>query len=441
MLNFLIRLSTALIPAKTLRKRLRRKWLDRAMLSRLNRGVPRIRARYGKLAAAARERLARGEKLRVAFLICDASMFSGESVFRRMSQDQRFDCFIAVAPRVTRGEKFLRETQQKTVRLLSERYGAVETLYDPDTKTSRPLDADFVFSTIVYEDQTLPRYTTERLSIRSLVVCLYYGYGGLFTSNTKRTVFLPNIVFAWKYFVSNEATRALWIERNPLLEANLEVSGYAKMDRLEEEKLRVANRADDSKTVVICPHHSIERDTDGLKLSTFLLHADLFQCLPKLFPEVKFVFRPHPLLFARLATDKWWGEAKTAEYRAALEANPNVEFQQGGDYFATFAVSDALIHDCGSFLAEYYYTGKPQCYLLENDRTLDQFLPFSRRLIDHAYRAYTGDEIIRFIRDVVINGNDPMRPERENFARQEVCVNHPDATSSVINTIVSGVAE
>ena len=440
MTNLLIRLATALIPAKTLRKRLRRKWLDRAILARLNRGVPRIRACYGKLAATAREKLARGEKLRVAFLICDAAMFSGESVFRRMSQDQRFDCFIAVAPRITRGEAFLRETLRKTVGLLSERYGKVVPLYDPDSGKSLPIDADIVFSTVVYEDQTLPRYTTERLSERALVICLYYGYGGLFTSNTKRTVFLPNIVFSWKYFVSNEATRTLWIEKNPLLKDNLEVSGYAKMDRLEEEIRRAAEHPRSAKTVVICPHHSIERDTDGLKLSTFLIHADLFQRLPKIFPDVKFVFRPHPLLFARLATPKWWGEAKTAEYRAALEANPNVEFQQGGDYFATFAVSDALIHDCGSFIAEYFYVGKPQCYMLENDRTLDQFLPFCRRMVDHAYRAFTDDDIVNFIRDVVIGDRDPMRTERDDFAKREVCVNHPDATSSVINAILSGIA-
>ena len=33
-----------------------------------------------------------------------------------------------------------------------------------------------------------------------------------------------------------------------------------------------------------------------------------------------------------------------------------------------------------------------------------------------------------------------MRTERDDFAKREVCVNHPDATSSVINAILSGIA-
>ena len=154
--------------------------------------------------------------------------------------------------------------------------------------------------------------------------------------------------------------------------------------------------------------------------------------MPELFPEITFVFRPHPLLFPRLATAKWWGPEKTAAYERTMEAHPNVVFQRGGDYFEAFRNSDALIHDCGSFLAEYFYTGCPQCYLLESEATLDeQFLPFARTLAEHVRKAYTDDEVIAFIRDVA-SGRDPDREARAAFAAKEVCVNHPDATSAVL---------
>ena len=435
----LIRLATALIPVKSVRKRIRRKLMAEARDARLQALAPVVRARYEAHARACREKLARGERLKVAFLVCDASMFSGESVYVRLAADPRFDCSIAVAPRVTRGETFLRETLAKTVDTLRKRYGdAVRALYDPDAKTAAPLDADIVFSTVVYEDQTLPDYTTERLSERALVAILYYGYGGLFISNEKKTPYLPNIVLSWRYFVSNEATRRMNVEKNPLLAANAVTVGYAKMDRLAT----IPRREGGGKTILICPHHTLEKIPGELSLSTFIKNADLFQRLPEMFPEITFVFRPHPLLFPRLATAKWWGEARTAAYRAALEAEPNVEFQQGGDYFRSFAESDALVHDCGSFLAEYFYTGKPQCYLLEGDRTVEeQFLPFSRRLLEHAYRAYTEAEIVDFLRRVVLAGDDPMREERAAFARQEVCVNHPDATGGLIGAVIKGIEE
>jgi hypothetical protein len=266
------------------------------------------------------------------------------------------------------------------------------------------------------------------------VAILYYGYGGLFISNEKKTPFLPNIVLSWRYFVSNEATRRMNIEKNPLLAENAVAVGYAKMDRLASIPRQTAV----GKTILICPHHTIEKIPGELSLSTFLKNADLFQRLPELFPEITFVFRPHPLLFPRLATAKWWGSERAAAYERAMEAHPNVIFQRGGDYFDAFRNSDALIHDCGSFLAEYFYTGSPQCYLLENDATLDeQFLPFARTLAEHVRKAYTDEDVIGFIRDVAA-GRDPDRESRAAFAEKEVCVNHPDATSSVIAALGFG---
>ena len=441
----LIRLATALIPAKTLRKRLRKQLLARAREARLDRVLPRLRAQAARHAAACRAKLARGEKLTVAFLVCDASMFSGESVYLKLKDDPRFACSICVAPRVTRGEAFLRETLAKTVSSLAARYGdAVRPLYEPDTGRALPLDADLVFSTILYEDQTLPDYTTERLSARSLVAILYYGYGGLFASNEHKTPFLPNLVFAWRYFVSNEATRAMNVARNPRLADSIVVAGYCKMDRLAAlcDRTAAAPAEGRRKKVILCPHHTIDKAVDGsLALSTFLEHADLFLKLPEMFPEIDFVFRPHPLLVPRLATAKWWGEAKTAAYREKMAAFPNVEFQQGGDYFASFAASDAMIHDCGSFLAEYFYTGKPQCYLLASEKTVEeQFLPFSRQLLAHAHKAFTDDEIVAFLRNVVLAGEDPDKSARDAFARREVCVNHPHATDAVIQAVLAGMA-
>lgn len=440
----LIRLGTALIPVKSTRRRLRRRLMDADRDARLRRTLPVVQARYARHVEICRDKLTRGEKLSVAFLVCDASMFSGESVFLKMKDDPRFTCSICVAPRVTRGEDFLRETLAKTVKSLSAKYGdAVRSLYDPETKTAETLDADLVFSTILYEDQTLPDYTTEHLSMRSLVSILYYGYGGLFRSNEKKTPFLPNIVFSWRYFVSNEATRQMSLARNPLLTDCIQAVGYTKMDRLEVEKAKVAaSRATAGnvtrrKKVILSPHHTIDKVADGLALSTFLIHADLYLKLPEMFPEIDFVFRPHPLLFVRLAMPKWWGVEKTAAYRAKLTSFPNVEFQQGGDYFATFADSDALIHDCGSFLAEYFYTGKPQCYLLESPKTIDeQFLPFSRRLLDYAHKAFSGEEIVSFIRTVVLEGTDDEKAARDAFAAREVCVNHPHATDAVIAAVL-----
>lgn len=439
----LIRLLTAFIPAKAARVRVRRRLLDRVRDAHTARLVPVVRARYAAHARRCREKFARGERLRVAFLVCDAAMFSAEPVFQAMEGDARFEPFIAVVPRVSRGEAFLRATLEKTLGTLAPRYpGKVEALYDPETRVRRPLAgrADVVFTSIVYGDQTFPDYTAETLSEGALLCCITYGYSGLFASNVARTIFLPEIALMWRYFVSNPRTLALWTEKNPLLKETARLSGYAKMDRLAS----VPRRADRPKTVILAPHHSLSKPGEhvGLTLSTFLAHADLFLQLPKDYPSVRFVFRPHPLLFPRLATGAWWGPQKTAAWRAAMEALPNVEFQQGGDYFETFANSDALIHDCGSFLAEYFYTGRPQCYLLADAETeAREFLPFGRQALNLTYKAFTEADVRAFLDEVVLGGRDSKKAARDAFAASDVCCFYPHASDRVVAEVVASISE
>ena len=436
----LIRLGTALIPFAHVRKRVRRRLLDRARDAMIERTLPRVRARYAGHEARCASKLARGERLGVCFLVSDVAQFSAEPVYLRMRGDPRFDAFIAVAPRVSRGEDFLRETQEKTLRVLTERYGEVLRLYDPETgrRASLANRADIVFTSIVYRDQTLEEYTVESLSEFALVACIPYGYSGLFKSNVTRTVFLPEITLMWRYFFSNRPTLELWTGRNRHLADSARLSGYAKMDRLAD----VPVRTDRPKTVVIAPHHSLPRsgNAEGLTLSTFLIHSDLFLQLPREYPGVRFVFRPHPLLFPRLATDAWWGAARTQSYRAAMASLPNVEFQQGGDYFETFANSDALIHDCGSFLAEYFYTGRPQCYLLADRETEErEFLPFGRRLLDHTYKAYDARAVREFLDRVVLGGDDPMKGARDALAESDVRCFYPHAADRVVDAVVESI--
>ena len=439
----IIRLLTALIPIRGLRRSLRRRLLEGHARKWLEKTLPVVRSRYVRHEEECRARLARGEKIRVAFVVCDVSMFSFEPVYMRMREDPAYDCFIAVVPRVTRGERFLRDTLKKTVDTLVARYGgAVRCLYDPDTREERPLEgtADVVFTSIVYDDQTCARYTALPISAYALVVGTPYGYGGIFNSSVYRMATLNQPALFWRLFVSNDVIAELFASARPLLRETMRSCGYPKMDRMAG----ISRRRDRVKTVLICPHHTLARGKDEiLAISTFLKFADFFLRLPTIFPDMRFVFRPHPLLFPRLETDEWWGRQKADDYRAALEAQPNVEFQQGGDYFETFVNSDAMVHDCGSFMAEYFYAGHPQCYLLEAPGALDaQLTPFGKRLQEHVAHACTEDEIVDFVRRVA-EGRVTMAddPAWRDFAAQEVCVAHPHAASEVVSEIDRALKE
>lgn len=434
--KFFIRLSTALIPVKRLRKRLRHRLLKSEERARIERIVPIVRKRYLAHIESCRAKLARGERLKVCFLVCDGAMFSAEPIYLEMLGDDRFEPFIAVVPRVSRGDMFLRETMRRTVEMLRERYGEPHVLYDPHSKKRRSLEgeADVVFTSIVYDGQTLPDFTVEPMSRFALVVGIPYGYSGPLAADLRRLIFLPQFPLFWQYHLPSPSTVTLWRERNPLLRENLKAAGYSKMDRLAQ---MVANM-DRAKTVMLCPHHSLDRgEGDGVALSNFIRFADFFLELPRKFPDVRFVFRPHPLLFPRLRQKKWWGEKKTDEYAAKMKSHANVEFQEGGDYFASFVDSDALIHDCGSFFAEYFYVGKPQCYLLESKAVLvREFTEFGLELHKAVYHAFTEQDVIDFIERVVLGGEDPKKADRAMIAAEKVCISHPYAARQTIRMVL-----
>ena len=158
--------------------------------------------------------------------------------------------------------------------------------------------------------------------------------------------------------------------------------------------------------------------------------------LPNIFTEVDFVFRPHPLLFVTLKSDKFWGEEKVSSYIEKLESFPNCKYCSGGDYIKTFVDSDALIHDCASYSAEYLYTGNPVCYIhKEDNRTRKQFTELGNKCLDVHYSAYSRDDILNFIQKVVIEGQDIQKETRKNFADNVLKVNYPNASSYIIEYI------
>ena len=65
----------------------------------------------------------------------------------------------------------------------------------------------------------------------------------------------------------------------------------------------------------------------------------------------------------------------------------------------------------------------------------DKFSDLGKHCLNNCYLAYKKEDIINYINDVIINGNDNQKAAREEFAQNEVMVNFPNATLSIINTI------
>ena len=170
------------------------------------------------------------------------------------------------------------------------------------------------------------------------------------------------------------------------------------------------------KRVIYAPHHTIEAD-GWIHYSTFLSTGEIMSSLrDKYKDQVQFVFKPHPLLKPKLYNMPDWGKARTDAYYKAWANAENSTFVDT-DYVDLFKSSDALIHDCGSFIVEYLYVQKPVMHL--NTGKIKEELNEEVQEAYHAhYLMYEPGDIEHFITDVVIKGKDTKQQEREVVYRK-----------------------
>lgn len=172
-----------------------------------------------------------------------------------------------------------------------------------------------------------------------------------------------------------------------------------------------------------------------MPLSNFLTYYELIQRLPSLYPDVHFVFRPHPLLFTNLVNDKLWTQEQVDSYLADL-LNKGIEYSFSGGYMPLFRNSDALIHDCGSFIAEYLFTGNPCCFVSKKSNR-KHLNPFGRKCLSEHFRAWSEQDILSFIDDVVSGKRNPS--SMPAWFRKKVAVNYPHASEFIYEHLLEPV--
>ena len=382
------------------------------------------------------EKIKSGKPAKVLFLVSSPSMFPARPLFEEMRKDNAFDARIAVIPDLRWPNRDLIEEMSRCERELGAAYPAA--LLPPLRPAENGLWPDVLrdFDIAVFSspyDLSNYRYNPSRLDVAG-PLGLHVNYS--FSTSVYGYKFwkLLNHAFFWKTFFECDSTAAEYTEHSVLKGANAEVVGYVKMDALATAKPwpRNGNR----KRVLIAPHHSVEGGAnDTLAFSNFQRYADYFLALPEKHPEIDFVFRPHPFLFTVLSNPSKWGQAKVDDWIARMKAHRNVRWSDEGDYFPAFASCDAIVQDCGSYLAEWFYTGKPCCFMLKKPSDIEtKFTPLGKECLSHCYIAYGASEIDAFLHDVVEGGADPKAAARDEF-RKTIMVNYPHAADAALRSI------
>jgi hypothetical protein len=374
------------------------------------------------------EKFADGGKVRIGFFIIYDSVFSARPLYEAMLQDEHFYPFIIVAPDVLRGIDNMIDQSRKTYDSLSRKYKNVYVGYDEVTGDFIDFSdrIDMAYFASPYDEMTHEYFTVQYL-MKKCILPIHTNYGYLMSRYSRKISRLPSYNYFWKVFTESEKNMSELKRFQPLKGRNAVVSGYCKMDGLAAQKVIPRTR----KRIIIAPHHAIP-NSYIIEYSNFLEYADLFLELPQKYPDIDFVFRPHPLLFITLRKVQYWGNEKVDKYLEDLLRNENIMYSTEGEYLDIFANSDGMIHDCGSFLAEYLFTGKPACYMLKNRKVIKKNLAGSGLpCLKNHYKAYNEGDILSYINNVIIQGNDSMERHRIDFVEKKLKVNYPNVANFI----------
>jgi CDP-glycerol glycerophosphotransferase (TagB/SpsB family) len=219
---------------------------------------------------------------------------------------------------------------------------------------------------------------------------------------------------------------------------NVIVTGYPAMEPfLDKTYTSVSSwkKQDKNKFKIIwAPHHTI--DMPQLPYANFLKYADFFiKLVQRCQDTIQWAFKPHPILKPKLINHRDWGQEKTEGFWSFWENQPNCQLEEG-EYVDLFLTSDAMIHDSGSFLAEYLYTNKPVLYLTSSTDMKEYFNQFGCEAFDACYHAFNEQDIEEFIANL-FEGKDTMQLKRQFFLEKHVLPFFKDKTPSdlIIETI------
>lgn len=402
----------------SLRYKLRLVWTHKDVLRNHCKPVFRWYARhFRRCQMEAAHRLQGKERLEVAFMLTIPGMWKADYLFEAMRDNPRYHPYVVVYPYSSfKGfdAKEVEATLQRTVDFVKGK--GFECVVPRDESTGRwddirkTLKPDIVIFTSPYKD--FPSNYFIYHFKHTLTCYIPYGFSSLNIYKTNYDLIFHNLV--GMHFVETEIHRQCAASHSRNHGENIVVTGYPGTEVFLRNDYRPSqpwkNQSTPKRRVIWAPHHTIDGD---FAISSFLRLADE---MPKLAAEfadkIQFVFKPHQLLKFKL--QNLWGAEKTNNYYRQWDLMDNTQLEESS-YVDLFLTSDAMIHDCGSFTTEYLFTRKPVMYIVGDDSFVDKFSVFGLKSFQMHYHGKTVDDIRRFLSDVVVGGNDPMRKQRETF--------------------------
>lgn len=351
----------------------------------------------------------RKDKIKVLFVLAELASWKTELLYLAMLKHSRFNPILGVTDNTVEapGSKPILMDYLK-----KKSYDFIDL--DKDEKSINKINPDFIIYYKPYNDSYQPAHIFKKHA-KSIPIGMGYAF---FVASQKQHYVNPLYYYAYQFYVENEMIKRAFRKNLSYKAHNVKVLGTPISDLLLLDETNFEDPWKDKsgkKRIIYAPHHSFDgTNGKGLELATFLVNGEFMLEMAKKYKDkVTFAFKPHPNLRKKL--EKIWGKVRTDTYYREWESLECAQVDYG-EYIGLFKYSDAIIHDCGSFTAEYLFMNKPAMYLINGtgDRVKAEFNEFGQRCFDCYEHGVTHEQIEVFVNEV-ITGKDKMKDKRQEF--------------------------
>lgn len=403
--------------------------------------VRKMQAKHKKLL----EGLKGKEKIKVVFLEIFNGMWKADPLFLKMLNDPYFEPLILVCPCTVYNEILLKNEMSAVYNFFKEKKYPVLSSYIEEENRWIHLDEvkpDIIFFNIPHNMTRKEYYDNALMSYLSCYIPYNHDVGVFGGTVNQHNQLFHNV--QWKIFTPHECSFSIYKRFSAAKGRNVVVTGYPPMEpffcKQDINKKSSWNNFDGRKRIIWAPHHTI--DVEYLPFSNFLIYADeMLKLAEKYSNKIFWSFKPHPELRYKLYKYHAWGKKKTDLYYKKWEDSSFSQLDQG-EYVNLFMESDAMIHDCGSFLAEYMYVKKPVLYMLNVDNNLSYYNSFGRKALK-ACRIGNNKEDIEFFIQNLLNEDFFITDEHRTFYENEILkyFNKTTPSSMIISILKNDLGE
>lgn len=303
---------------------------------------------------------------------------------------------------------------------------AVKALHrDGSVINIQELHLDYVFFQRPY-DTYLPKELRSSEVVKHTQCCyIPYGYAGsdVFNGGNTNLNFFRNMSYV---FLESDYMKFVfqkkYAHRMMFKYQHYETLGYSDLENYFEflESKTIHN-------ILWTPRWSYNPKLGG---SHFFEYQELPFQIKEKYPEIEFVFRPHPLMFDEFVKQGLMKLDEADNYKNRI-VESSIIYDSGTIISDAIRHSNLLITDYSSIIINYFLTGKPIIYCKADYELNEEYSKIAKCM----YIAENEQQIKKYVK-MLLNGDDPLAKVRSELI-EEYKQQHIGASKRIVDCLLS----